>query len=77
MYRNMKIDGDFFPGGTTQNDFAGSVREWVGHNIEIRGLVQYEGWKAPILTYPVYTSNLHSDTTAEVRITWFPRQHEQ
>jgi hypothetical protein len=77
MYRRAKASIKFFPGGTTQNDFAGSVREWIGRDIEIRGLVQYEGWKAPILTYPVFTNTLHSDTTAEVRITWYPRQHSQ
>ncbi|MGA7887159.1 MAG: capsule assembly Wzi family protein, partial [Acidobacteriaceae bacterium] len=75
MYRRAKASIKFFPGGTTQNDFAGSVREWIGHDLEIRGLVQYEGWKAPILTYPVYTNTLHNDTTAEVRITWYPRGH--
>jgi hypothetical protein len=74
MCRNMKIDGDFFPGGTTQNDFAGSVREWIGRDIEIRGLVQHEGWKAPIFTYPTFTSTLHNNTIVETRITWYPRE---
>jgi hypothetical protein len=74
MYRRAKASIKFFPGGTTQNDFQGSVREWVAHDVEIRGLVRYEGWKAPILTYPVLTNTLRSDTTAEVRITWYPRQ---
>lgn len=77
MYRNQKINGDFFPGGTTQNLFAGSVREWIGRDIEIDGLLQYEAWKAPILTYPTYTSTLHNDTTAEFRITWYPRERTQ
>lgn len=75
MYRNAKASIKFFPGGTTQNDFEASAREWVAHDIEISGLVRYEGWRAPILTYPVLTNTLHSDTTAEVRITWYPRQH--
>lgn len=73
MYRRAKASIKFFPGGTTQNDFAGSVREWIGRDLEIQGLVQYEGWKAPILTYPVFTNTLYTDTTAEVRITWYPR----
>jgi len=77
MYREAKASVDFFPGGTTQNDYQGSVREWVAHDVEIQGLVRYEGWKAPILTYPVFTNSLHTDTTAEVRITWYPRQRSQ
>ena len=74
MYRRAKASNKFFPGGTTQNDFAGSVQKWVGRNIEVQGRVQYEGWKAPILTYPVFTSTLHNDTTVAVRITWFPHE---
>src|ERR1700691_3280248 len=46
MYRNMKIDGNFIPNGTTQNDFQGEVRKRIGPNIEARVSVQYEGWKA-------------------------------
>jgi Capsule assembly protein Wzi len=77
MYRNMKIDSDFLPGGTTQNDFAGSVRKRIGKDVEVLGTVQYEGYKAPILTYPVFTNTLHSDTTVEARITWYPHEKTQ
>ncbi len=77
MYRNMKINGDFIPGGTTQNDFAGQVRKRIGKDIEVLGLVQYEGWKAPIITYPVLNNSLHNDTTVEARITWYPHQKTQ
>ncbi|MGB9147688.1 MAG: capsule assembly Wzi family protein [Acidobacteriaceae bacterium] len=77
MYRNTKASIKFFPGGTTQNDFAGSVRKRIGKDIEVLGLVQYEGWKAPILTYPVFNNSLHNDTTVEARITWYPREKTQ
>lgn len=66
-YRNAKAAAAFIPGGTTQNDFAVQVRKRVLQNIEIFARVQYEGWKAPI-----YLPGAQSDTTAAVRITWFP-----
>lgn len=77
MYRNMKIDNDSFPGGKTQNDFEGSVQEWIGKNVEVQGMVRYEGWKAPIYTYPVLTNTPHNDTTAAVRLTWYPKERDE
>jgi hypothetical protein len=72
MYRNMKIDGNFLPGGTTQNDFEGEVRKRIGKDIEVLGQVQYEGWKAPI-----YKTGAQSDTTVAARITWYPPEKTQ
>jgi hypothetical protein len=71
MYRNAKINGDFIPGGTTQNDFQGAVRKRIGKDIEVRGSVQYEGWKAPI-----YMTGAQSDTTVAGQITWYPRKKD-
>ena len=56
----------FIPGGTTQNDFAFQVVKRVRKDIELRGWVQYERWKAPI-----YEPGLQSDTTASFQVTWF------
>jgi hypothetical protein len=67
-YRNAKAAKEFIPGGTTQNDFAIAVCKRVIKDIEIRGRVQYESWKAPI-----YQQGAQSDTTATFQITWFPR----
>ena len=67
MYRNAKAASDFIPGGTTQNDYAIQVCKRIMKDIEIRGSVQHEGWKAPI-----YKSGAQSDTSAAVQITWFP-----
>jgi hypothetical protein len=69
MYRNAKAANAFIPGGTTQNDFAIQVCKRVLKEVEIRGWVQHETWKVPI-----YKSGLQSDTSAAVRITWFPHQ---
>lgn len=72
MYRNAKASAQFIPDGTTQNDFAVSARKRFLQDYEVRGLVQYEGWKAPI-----YMTGKQSDTTVAVRLTWFPREKSQ
>ncbi len=71
MYRNAKASAQFIPGGTTQNDFAGSVVKRIGHDVEVKGFVQYESWKAPI-----YKTGSQSDTTAAAQITWYPKQKD-
>lgn len=67
MYRNAKDSIKFIPGGTTQNDYELRVCKRVMKDVEIRGSVQYEGWKAPY-----YKPGAQSDTTATAQITWFP-----
>jgi len=69
QYRNAKAASGFIPGGTTQNDYAFAIRKRVHKDYEIRGLVQFEGWKAPI-----YMPGLQHDTTVEGRITWYPER---
>ncbi|HET7348212.1 MAG TPA: capsule assembly Wzi family protein, partial [Acidobacteriaceae bacterium] len=67
MYRNAKAAKVFFAGGSTQNDFQGEVRKRIGKNLEARGWVQYERWKAPI-----YQPGPQSDTTVAAQFTWYP-----
>ena len=69
QYRRAKAAPAFIPGGTTQNDFAVQVRKRILKNVEILAHVQYESWKAP-----VYLPGAQSDTTAAVKITWYPSQ---
>lgn len=71
-YRRAKAAKVFLPGGTTQNDFGGTIRKRIGKDFEALGWVQYEGWKAPI-----YKTGLQSDTTVAAQFTWFPRQKTQ
>jgi hypothetical protein len=66
-YRNAKAAKDFVPGGTTQNDFEISIVKRVYDHFEVRGAIQYEGWKAP-----VYKAGKQSDTNAMAQITWYP-----
>jgi Capsule assembly protein Wzi len=67
VYRNAKAAKVFIPGGTTQNDFEVYACKKVKKNIEVRGSVQYEPWKAPL-----YKSGAQSDTVVNAQITWAP-----
>lgn len=66
QYRLAKDSAAFIPGGTTQNDFIFAVTKRLRRDLELRGRLQYERWKAPI-----YETGLHSDTTAVFQFTWF------
>jgi hypothetical protein len=66
MYRSAKASSEFIPGGTTQIDFAFHACKRIKKNIEIRGWVQHETWKAPI-----YKAGSQSDTAVTVQATWF------
>jgi hypothetical protein len=71
-FRNAKNSIKFIPGGTTQNDYELRVCKRVRKEIEIRGSVRYEGWKAPI-----YKPGAQSDTTAAAQITWFSHEPKE
>ena len=66
-YRNAKAAKDFIPGGTTQNSFQISTIKRIHRNFELRGWIQYEGWKAP-----VYKPNKQNDVSGSAQITWYP-----
>jgi hypothetical protein len=66
-YRNAKAAKDFIPGGTTQNDFQISATKRIHEHFEVKGTIQYEGWKAP-----VYEPHKQSDVSAGAQITWYP-----
>lgn len=69
QYRNAKAATAFIPGGTTQNDYSLAVRKRLAKDIEVRGWVQYEVWKAPL-----YKTGAQSNTSATVQFTWFPQE---
>jgi Capsule assembly protein Wzi len=70
MYRRAKAASAFIPGGTTQDDYEAYVCKRIMKDFEVRGSLQYEGWKAPI-----YKSGPQSDTTSTFQITWLPRDN--
>lgn len=68
-FLNKKIPKDFIPVGTTQNSFKATlVKRFLHDDIEVNGWFQYERWKAPI-----YLQGPHSDSTAAIQVTFFPR----
>ncbi|MFT4114636.1 capsule assembly Wzi family protein [Silvibacterium sp.] len=71
-YRNAKADQLFIPGGTTQNLYTVSAVKRVLKDIEIRGSVQQEEWKAPI-----YKTGQQSDTLISGQITWYPKEEKK
>jgi len=68
-YRNAKAPLDFIPGGTTQNIFQVSAVKRIHKDFEVRGLLQYERWQAPI-----YKSGGQNDIATWVQVTWFPKK---
>ncbi len=66
-YRNAKAAKDFIPGGTTQNSFQISAVKRIHEDFELRSMVQYERWEAP-----VYKPGLQSNTAVTFQVTWFP-----
>jgi hypothetical protein len=68
-YRNAKAAKDFVPGGTTQNVFQLSAIKRIHSDLELRGLLQYERWVAP-----VYKPGIQTDTALNLQLTWFPQR---
>ncbi len=66
-YRRVKAAKDFIPGGTTQNAGSVEVIKRVGPEIEVRGLVQYERYIAPLLA-----PEPQSNTSMLLGFTWYP-----
>jgi hypothetical protein len=68
-YRRSQVDGDFVPGGVSQNDGSVQLDWWVRHDVSLSTSVQYERWSAPILA-PTAQSNW----TSTVQVTFWPKQ---
>jgi membrane-associated phospholipid phosphatase len=68
-YRHARVDGDFVPGGVSQNDGSFKLDWWVRHDLSVSTFLQYEKWSAPILA-----SGPQSDWTSTVEVTFWPRQ---
>jgi hypothetical protein len=68
-YRRSQVDGDFVPGGVSQNDGSVQLDWWLRHDLSLSTSVQYEKWSAPILA-PTAQSNW----TSTVQVTFWPKQ---
>ena len=71
-WRSVKAAKDFIPGGTTQSEYRGEVVKRLGDDLELRGTVQYEGWKAPI-----YRPGFNSDVSVFGQLTLYPHLNKQ
>ena len=71
-YRNGKAATDFIPGGTTQNLWQVSTVKRIHSDYELRAMVQYERWKAPL-----YQAGLHTDVAASAQVTWYLPRSKQ
>lgn len=68
-YRRSQVDGDFVPGGVSQNDGSAQLDWWLRRDLSLSTSVQYEKWSAPILA-PTAQSNW----TSTVQVTFWPKQ---
>jgi hypothetical protein len=65
-YRYQKVDRDFLEGGHL-DDFTLRPQVMVAHDISLSGMLQFEHWYFPLLS-----ATGHSNTTAQVQLTFFP-----
>ena len=68
-YRRVKAAKDFVPGGTTQQDFTLNGRFRPLERLEVKGSVQAEVTRAPLIAPP----QTRQPFGATVQLTWFPK----
>ncbi len=68
-FRSVKAAKDFIAGGTTQLEYTGEVVKRLSDDVELKGWVQYEQWKAPI-----YRPGSNTDVGVAGQITWYPHE---
>ena len=71
-YRHQKVSGQFIPGGGTLTDGFTKVNFWVGKQLNISGLLQYEKWN-----YPVLNSVPETNFTSLVQVSFWPSHRFQ
>jgi hypothetical protein len=70
QYRRAKVEDDFLPGGTTQNDLSAEFVLRPMRDLEVKAAVQGELWKAPLIA-----QGQQKDFVGTVQLTYFPRGH--
>jgi hypothetical protein len=66
-YRMAKAASDFIPGGTTQQQLAGHAVLRFRNNLELKGTVQAELWRAPLIA-----TGTQRNVLGSLQITYFP-----
>ena len=73
-YRRVKAAKDFIDGGTTQDEYGVALVKRLRPELELKARAQYEAWRAPLYDASLAeTPRKHSDTTAALQLTWFPK----
>ena len=68
QYRHQKVSQQFVPNGGTVNDGGVEASFWLGRELSVSAVLQYEKWSFPVLR-PGPTSNF----TSSVQLTYWPR----
>ena len=66
-YRHQKVASDFIPSGETLNDGSVSFTCWLKRDWNVSGLLQYEQWKAPVLS-----QDLQKNWTSSLEVRFWP-----
>ena len=66
--RHAKVASALIPGGETLNDGFGRIDWWLRDDLQVRALLQYKKWLAPLLA-PTPQTNW----TSAVELTFWPR----
>ena len=67
QYRRAKVEDDFVPGGTTQNDVSAELVLRPFSALEVKTTLQGEFWKAPLIA-----QGPQKDFVGTVQVTYFP-----
>jgi hypothetical protein len=67
QYRRAKVEDDFVPGGTTQNDLSAEFVLRPMRSLEVKTTLQGEFWKAPLIA-----QGQQKDFVGTVQLTYFP-----
>jgi hypothetical protein len=67
-YRHAKVASSFIPGGETLNDGSAKLDWWIRHDLSVSAFVQYEKWRALILSPGPQTN-----WTTSIDVTFWPR----
>jgi capsule assembly protein Wzi/PAP2 superfamily protein len=65
--RHRKRDGQFLPGGGTQNDASVNADLFIRSSFSVSTAVQYESWQIPLLV-----RGRQSDVAASIQLTFWP-----
>jgi hypothetical protein len=79
-YRHEKISNQLVFGGGTITDVGVKPNIWIGPNLSVSGLLQYEKWNFPVLApnaesnFPLLAPYAQTNFTTSVGITYWPRR---